>query len=78
MGADEITFEELQAGEPARARPPTSFQQLLADGFPCQGGLAALAAIEQMADPGPELAEVRRQYLQIVEVQRRGTKRKST
>jgi hypothetical protein len=72
MGAEEITFEELLTGEPARLGLPMSFKELLADGFPCQAGLAGLAAIEQMPDPGPQFAEIRRRYLQIVELQRRG------
>ena len=66
MAAREITFEDLLGAEPARAGPPTSFEQLLADGFPLQAGLEGLAAIERMGDPGPQLAEVRRTYLQIV------------
>jgi hypothetical protein len=73
MTVDDITLEDLMAGEPSRVRPPVSFQQLLKDGFPYQGGLEALAAIEQMPDPGPQLGDVRQGYLQIVAMQKRGT-----
>jgi hypothetical protein len=73
MGADEITFEDLLADEPACGAPPATFKQLLADGFPHQGGLAGLAAIEQMEDPGPQLAAVRQGYLQILKMQRRAS-----
>jgi len=72
MGNDEITFEDLLSEEPACGAPPKSFGQLLADGFPHRGGLAELAAIEQLGDPGPKLAAVRHEYLQILEMQRRG------
>jgi hypothetical protein len=76
MGAEEITFEELVAAEPARLGPPMSFQQLLADGFPCQGGLEGLCAIEQLPDPGPQFSELRGKYLQIVELQKRASRSK--
>jgi hypothetical protein len=71
MGAEDISFEDLVADEPACAAPPATFEQLLADGFPHRGGLAVLAAIEQMQDPGPHLAAVRQAYLQLVKMQRR-------
>jgi hypothetical protein len=71
MDSDEITFEDLLADEPAGGAPPMTFEQLLADGFPHKGGLAALAAIEHMADPGPQLSAVRRGYLEILKRQRR-------
>jgi hypothetical protein len=70
----EITFEDLLGDEPGRAGPPMSLRELLANGFPRHGGLEALAAIEQMADQDPRLAEVRQRYLQILELQRRGAK----
>jgi len=73
MGAEEISFEDLLAEEPAPAAPPATFKQLLADGFPHKGGLAALAAIEQMEEPPAPLAAVRQEYLRIVRMQRRGT-----
>ena len=50
---------------------PPDFKELLAEGFPRHGGLEGLAAIEKMADPGPQLAEVRQGYLQILKIQRR-------
>ena len=56
-----ITFEDLMGGESARATPPMTFEQLLADGFPHRGGLEGLAAIERLPDPGPRLAAVQRQ-----------------
>jgi hypothetical protein len=74
MAVREITFEDLLGGEPARVGPPASFEQLLADGFPLQGGLEGLLAIAQMTDPDPRFAEVRRRYLQILELQRRAAK----
>ncbi len=72
MGAEEVTFEELLAAEPARLGAPVSFKELLADGFPCHGGLEGLAAIERLPDPGPQHADLRRKYLQLVELQKRG------
>jgi hypothetical protein len=73
MGLDDITLEELQADEPAvKTTAPLSFKQLLKEGFPYQGGMEALAAIERMPDPGPQFAEVRQRYLQILALQRRG------
>jgi hypothetical protein len=72
MSVDEITFQDLLAGEPAAAAPST-FKQLLADGFPPQGGLAELAAIAQMEDPGEQFASVRQGYQQILKIQRRMT-----
>ena len=77
MGAEEITFEQLLAAEPAQFEAPMSFKQLLADGFPCHGGLERLAAIGQMPDPGPQFAEVRRGYLQVLEMQRKSSKARS-
>jgi len=71
MDLDNITLEDLMALEPADAAPRLTFRQLLADGFPRQGGLAGLAAIEQMDDPGPQFAAVRRGYQQILKMQRR-------
>ena len=73
MGAEEITFEQLLAAEPARLEAPSNFKQLLADGFPCHGGLERLTAIGQMPDPGPQFAEVRRGYLQMLELQRKAS-----
>jgi hypothetical protein len=70
MNADEITFEDLLADEPACATSPMTFKQLLADGFPYQGGLEALSAIQRMPDPGPELVAVQHGYLQILKMQK--------
>ena len=67
---DDITFEDLLAAEPLGAAPPTTFEQLLADGFPHRGGVEGLAAIARMPDPEPRLAEVRRAYLQILKMQK--------
>jgi hypothetical protein len=72
MGTEDINFEDLLAGEPGCGAPPMTFKELLADGFPLHGGLEGLEAIEKMADPGPELAEVRQGYLRILKIQRRG------
>jgi hypothetical protein len=71
MDVDDITFEDLLAGEPARPALPITFEQLLLDGFPHRGGLEGLAAIGSMPDPGPRLAGVRREYLQILKMQKR-------
>ena len=71
MGIDDITLEDLLAGDPVCVAPPATFQQLLVEGFPYKGGLEGLKAIEQMPDPGPQLAEVRQGYLQILKMQRR-------
>jgi len=69
MDADEITFEDLLAEEPGSPAPASSFAQLLADGFPHKGGLAELAAIVQLPDPGPKSAALRQSYRQILEGQ---------
>jgi hypothetical protein len=75
MGAEEISFEDLLGEEEAPpARPPASLRELLTEGFPCHGGLDALAAIESMSDPDPRMAEVRKGFLQMLEAQRRGAK----
>jgi len=74
MDADEITFEDLLDDEPGCAASPATFKQLLADGFPHKGGLAVLAAIERLEDPGPQLAPVRQGYLQILKMQRRASR----
>lgn len=74
MGAKEISFEDLLGEEAARARPPATLRELLSEGFPCHGGLEVLAAIESMSDADPRMAEVRKSYLQILEMQRRTAK----
>ena len=45
MCEEEITIEELLAGESNGGAPPTSFRQLLVNGFPPQCGLEGLAWI---------------------------------
>ncbi|HUD27022.1 MAG TPA: hypothetical protein VMQ45_15145 [Burkholderiaceae bacterium] len=70
LDVDDITFEDLLAYEPAGVAPPSTFKQLLADGFPHRGGLEGLAAIQRMPDPGPELAAVQRGFLQILKLQK--------
>ena len=71
MDGDEITLEDLLDDEPASGAPPTSFRQLLADGMPLHCGLDGLAVIERMPDPGTKLAPVRKEYLRLLEIQRR-------
>jgi hypothetical protein len=67
---DDITFEDLLGDEP-EGTPPASFSQLLADGFPRNGGLTALDAIARLPDPGKRLAALQRGYLQLLQKQRR-------
>jgi hypothetical protein len=67
---DDISFEDLLDSE-TDGVTPTSFSQLLADGFPPNGGLAALDAIAHLPDPGKRLAALQRGYLQILQKQRR-------
>ena len=67
---DDITFEDLLDDEPTGPLP-ASFSQLLADGFPRNGGMAALTAIAQLPDPGTHLATLQRRYIQLLEKQRR-------
>jgi hypothetical protein len=74
MDVKEITFEDLLAGESASVASPTSFEQLLADGFPHKGGLEGLAAILRMEHPGPRFVAVRQSYLQILQMQMRRTR----
>jgi hypothetical protein len=71
MGEEEITLEDLMDEEPASAAAPATFEQLLADGFPRQGGMAALVAISQMQDPGARMAPVQLGYQQILRMQTR-------
>jgi len=71
MGTDDITFEDLLADGPAGGAPPRTIGELLADGFPRAGGMAALGAIAQLPDPDSKYAAVQHQYLQILELQRR-------
>ena len=70
MDDDDITFEDLLDDEPTGGEP-TSFSQLLADGFPRDGGMAELAAIVQLPDPGNRLSALQRGYRQLLEKQRR-------
>ena len=70
MDDDDITFEDLLDDDPTDTAP-ASFAQLLADGFPPHGGMAELAAIAQLPDPGKRLAKLQRGYLQILQKQRR-------
>jgi len=74
MDTDEITFKDLLADEPVCVAPPKTLAQLLADGFPHNGGLAELAAIAQMEDPRPQLATVRYGWLQLLQIQRSAAK----
>ena len=68
---DDIRFEDLLDDEPAGA-PPANLAQLLADGFPRNGGVAELAAIAKLPDAGKRFEALQRGYLQILERQRRG------
>jgi hypothetical protein len=77
MDADEITFEDLLAGEPEGTAPARTFARLLAEGFPRGGGLAELAAIMQLEEPGPRFAAVRLGYLQIFATQHRPSESRS-
>ncbi len=74
MDEDDISYQDLLDDEPAGTLPagcaPASFAQLLADGFPIHGGMAALNAIAQLPDPGQHLAIVQRGYQQILAKQR--------
>jgi hypothetical protein len=67
---DDITFDDLLDDEPAGTLP-TSFSQLLADGFPREGGIAALDAISRLPDPDQRLAGLQRGFEQILQKQRR-------
>lgn len=70
MDDDDITFDDLLDDEP-EGTSPASFSQLLADGFPRNGGLAELDAISRLPDPGKRLAALKLGYLQILQKQRR-------
>jgi len=67
---DDISFDDLLDEEPA-GTPPVSFSQLRANGFPRNGGMAELAAITQLPDPGQHLAALQRGFVQILAKQRR-------
>jgi hypothetical protein len=71
MGTDEITFQDLLGDEPECGTAPRTFAQLLAEGLPYKAGMAELAAIERMENPGPEFARLREGYRQILALQRR-------
>lgn len=74
MDSDEITFQDLLGDGTDERAQPASFAQLLAEGFPEKGGLAELAVIAQIPDPGPKFVAVRNGYLQILELQRRAAR----
>jgi hypothetical protein len=67
---DDITFKDLLDDE-ADGAPPASFSELLANGFPRNGGMAELNVIAQLPDPGKRLAALQRGYLEILQKQRR-------
>jgi len=69
MDTDDITFEDLLAAEPAASTAPTSFSDLRAEGFPHRGGIAELAAIARLRDPGSKFAAVQHAYRDILEQQ---------
>ena len=69
MDDDDISFDDLLDDEPA-STVPVSFAQLRADGFPRNGGMAELAAIAHLPDPGQHLAALQRGFLQILVKQR--------
>jgi len=71
MSVDEITFDDLLDDEPSNAGPITTMRQLRDTGFPPQGGLKALAAVQQLEDPDGELAALRQCYLQFLDIQKR-------
>jgi hypothetical protein len=75
MDPDEITFDDLLDDEPAASQVPQSYEQLHADGFPRGGGLAALAAIQTLEDPGSRFVSLRTKYRQLLELQQRETAR---
>lgn len=60
MADENDTLEKLL--EPSGA-PAKTYTQLVVEGVPHKGGLADLAAAEQMEDPGPQLAALRAGYL---------------
>ena len=45
--------------------PTKTYSDLLAEGLPHKGGLAQLAAAEQMENPPPQIAAIRYSFLQI-------------
>jgi len=71
MDTEEITFEDLLTDESAEAAQVDSLDQLRAQGFPQSGGLAQLAAIVQLADPGRRFVALQQRYLEILELQTR-------
>jgi len=68
---DEITLQDLLDDEPAGSTLPQTYAELLADGFPPGGGMAALAAVQNLADPDPGFGNLKDQYRQLLERQRR-------
>jgi len=67
---DDITFDDLLDDEPEGTLPVT-FEQLRAEGFPRNGGVAELAAIARLPNPGEQLAALQRGFVQILEKQQR-------
>jgi hypothetical protein len=67
---DDISFDDLLDDEPASVLPAT-YEQLRADGFPRNGGVAELAAIARLPEPGERLAALQRGFIQILEKQQR-------
>jgi len=72
MDLKEITFDDLLADESAGETVPQSYAQLQADGFPRGGGLAALQAIQHLADSDPRYEWLRNKYRQLLDQQQRG------
>ena len=54
-------------------RATKTFTQLIAEGVQHRGGLAELAQIEQLENPGPQLMAIREGYLAMTFVDGDGT-----
>ena len=68
---DDITYNDLLDDQSEPAAAPSTLAELLSNGFPTDGGVAELAALAQLPDPGAQHAAVRQKYLKLLELQKR-------
>jgi hypothetical protein len=68
---DDISFNDLLDEPSSQSTAPATLDELLANGFPVAGGVADLAALAQLPDPGARHSALRQKYLKILELQQR-------
>lgn len=68
---DDITYDDLLDDPSDQAPAPATLAELLLNGFPAHAGLAELAAVAQLPDPGAQHSTERQKYLKLLELQKR-------